>query len=67
MVISIKNIFLVGAKVIKEMFGNILINISGEIQQRGVVLPFAPVVYKSLLSRLRADGITAKEVVKPIN
>lgn len=45
----------------------IYLYISGEIQQRGVVLPFAPVVYKSLLSRLRADGITAREVVKPLN
>ncbi|XP_045768568.1 alpha-aminoadipic semialdehyde synthase, mitochondrial [Maniola jurtina] len=41
--------------------------LDGEIQQRGVVLPFAPVVYKSLLSRLRADGITAKEVCRPLN
>ncbi|XP_061381480.1 alpha-aminoadipic semialdehyde synthase, mitochondrial [Danaus plexippus] len=41
--------------------------LDGEIQQRGVVLPFAPVVYKSLLSRLRAEGITAKEVIRPLN
>lgn len=50
-----------------NVYFNSIINISGEIQQRGVVLPFAPVVYKSLLSRLRADGITAREVVKPLN
>ncbi|XP_041988048.1 alpha-aminoadipic semialdehyde synthase, mitochondrial [Aricia agestis] len=41
--------------------------LDGELQERGVVLPFSPVVYKSLLSRLRAEGITAKEVIKPLN
>ncbi|XP_052739377.1 alpha-aminoadipic semialdehyde synthase, mitochondrial isoform X2 [Bicyclus anynana] len=41
--------------------------LDGEIQQRGVVLPFEPVVYKSLLSRLRYEGITAKEVIRPLN
>lgn len=41
--------------------------ISGEIQDRGVVLPFSPVVYRSLLSRLRADGITARENTKALN
>ncbi|CAB3223756.1 unnamed protein product [Arctia plantaginis] len=41
--------------------------LDGEIQQRGVVLPFAPVVYKSILSRLRSDGITAKETTTPLN
>ncbi|XP_063822481.1 alpha-aminoadipic semialdehyde synthase, mitochondrial [Ostrinia nubilalis] len=41
--------------------------LDGEIQERGVVLPFAPVVYKSLLSRLRADGITARETSTPLN
>ncbi|XP_053612509.1 alpha-aminoadipic semialdehyde synthase, mitochondrial isoform X1 [Plodia interpunctella] len=41
--------------------------LDGEIQERGVVLPFAPVVYKSLLSRLRADGITARESSTPLN
>ncbi|XP_013180975.1 PREDICTED: alpha-aminoadipic semialdehyde synthase, mitochondrial [Papilio xuthus] len=41
--------------------------LDGEIQDRGVVLPFSPTVYKSLLSRLRADGITAKEVIRPLN
>lgn len=41
--------------------------LDGEIQERGVVLPFAPVVYKSLLSRLRSDGITAKETSRPLN
>ncbi|XP_063621559.1 alpha-aminoadipic semialdehyde synthase, mitochondrial [Cydia splendana] len=41
--------------------------IDGEIQERGVVLPFAPVVYKSLLSRLRAHGVTAREISRPLN
>ncbi|XP_026732692.1 alpha-aminoadipic semialdehyde synthase, mitochondrial-like [Trichoplusia ni] len=41
--------------------------LDGELQERGVVLPFAPVVYKSLLSRLRSDGITAKETTTPLN
>lgn len=41
--------------------------LDGEIQERGVVLPFSPVVYKSLLSRLRSDGITAKETTIPLN
>ncbi|XP_052756127.1 alpha-aminoadipic semialdehyde synthase, mitochondrial isoform X1 [Galleria mellonella] len=41
--------------------------LDGEIQERGVVLPFSPGVYKSLLSRLRADGITAKETSRPLN
>ncbi|KAG6453059.1 alpha-aminoadipic semialdehyde synthase, mitochondrial [Manduca sexta] len=41
--------------------------LDGEIQERGVVLPFTPVVYKSLLSRLRSDGINAKEVTRPLN
>ncbi|KAH9635552.1 hypothetical protein HF086_003166 [Spodoptera exigua] len=41
--------------------------LDGEIQERGVVLPFSPVVYKSLLSRLRSDGIHAKETTTPLN
>ncbi|KAJ0175669.1 hypothetical protein K1T71_008828 [Dendrolimus kikuchii] len=41
--------------------------LDGEIQDRGVVLPFSPVVYKSLLSRLRAHGIAAREITKPLN
>lgn len=44
-----------------------ILYLPGEIQERGVVLPFAPVVYKSLLSRLRADGITAHETTTPLN
>ncbi|XP_049867779.1 alpha-aminoadipic semialdehyde synthase, mitochondrial [Pectinophora gossypiella] len=41
--------------------------LDGEIQERGVVRPFSPVVYRSLLSRLRADGIVARETTKPLN
>ncbi|GBP80004.1 hypothetical protein EVAR_68358_1 [Eumeta japonica] len=41
--------------------------LDGEIQERGVVLPFSPVVYRSLLSRLRHDGIVAKESTVKLN
>lgn len=41
--------------------------LDGEIQERGVVLPFSPLVYRSLLSRLRADGIVAKETTTQLN
>ncbi|KAI5643420.1 saccharopine dehydrogenase NADP binding domain-containing protein [Phthorimaea operculella] len=41
--------------------------LDGEIQERGVVRPFSPVVYRSMLSRLRAAGINAKEVITPLN
>lgn len=33
--------------------------LDGEIQDRGVILPFAPDVYMTLLSRLRAEGLTS--------
>lgn len=35
--------------------------LDGEIQQRGVVLPFAPDIYRTMLSRLRAEGLSATE------
>lgn len=35
--------------------------LDGEIQQRGVVLPFSPSVYLPMLSRLRAEGLSATE------
>lgn len=38
--------------------------LDGEIQQRGVVLPFAPDIYRPMLSRLRQEGITATETSK---
>lgn len=31
--------------------------LDGEIQQRGVILPFAPDIYLPMLSRLRAEGL----------
>lgn len=31
--------------------------LDGEIQERGVILPFAPDIYLPLLSRLRAEGL----------
>lgn len=33
--------------------------LDGEIQERGVILPFAPDVYMPLLSRLRAEGLVS--------
>lgn len=35
--------------------------LDGEIQERGVVLPFKPDVYRTMLARLRSEGITATE------
>lgn len=35
--------------------------LDGEIQERGVVLPFAPDVYRTMLARLRAEGLSATE------
>lgn len=33
--------------------------LDGEIQQRGVVLPFTPNIYLTMLSRLQAEGLRA--------
>lgn len=33
--------------------------LDGEIQERGVVLPFLPDIYLPMLSRLRAEGLHA--------
>lgn len=33
--------------------------LDGEIQERGVILPFAPDVYMPMLSRLRAEGFNS--------
>lgn len=38
--------------------------LDGEIQQRGVVLPFKPDIYRPMLSRLRAEGLKATETSK---
>ncbi|BES97472.1 alpha-aminoadipic semialdehyde synthase [Nesidiocoris tenuis] len=36
---------------------------TGEIQQKGMVLPFSPDLYRPILARLRNEGIQAKESV----
>lgn len=38
--------------------------LDGEIQKRGVVLPFSEDIYRPILSRLRAEGLHATETVK---
>ncbi|KAK9873152.1 hypothetical protein WA026_021385 [Henosepilachna vigintioctopunctata] len=35
--------------------------LDGEIQERGSILPFAPEVYRTILSRLKNEGLTATE------
>lgn len=35
--------------------------LDGEIQDRGTILPFAPEVYRTVLSRLRAEGLNSTE------
>ncbi|XP_073974901.1 lysine ketoglutarate reductase/saccharopine dehydrogenase [Rhodnius prolixus] len=37
--------------------------LDGEIQEKGMVLPFSPDIYRPILARLRAEGIQAKENV----
>ncbi|XP_050313695.1 alpha-aminoadipic semialdehyde synthase, mitochondrial isoform X2 [Anthonomus grandis grandis] len=38
--------------------------LDGEIQERGSILPFAPEVYRTMLQRLRAEGLTSSETSK---
>ncbi|KAF5307902.1 hypothetical protein FQR65_LT06469 [Abscondita terminalis] len=38
--------------------------LDGEIQERGVILPFAPEIYRTILSRLRAEGLHSTETSK---
>lgn len=38
--------------------------LDGEIQHRGVVLPFTPDIYRALLTRLEAEGLVATETTK---
>ncbi|XP_044742743.1 alpha-aminoadipic semialdehyde synthase, mitochondrial [Chrysoperla carnea] len=38
--------------------------LDGEIQQRGIVLPFAPEIYQTMLSRLRNEGLKSFETSK---
>ncbi|XP_055298286.1 alpha-aminoadipic semialdehyde synthase, mitochondrial isoform X4 [Sitodiplosis mosellana] len=41
--------------------------LDGEIQERGVVLPFAPDVFMPMLSRLRAEGFSSSHSSRMIN
>lgn len=41
--------------------------LDGEIQTRGVVLPFTPDIYLTMLSRLQAEGLRAYETSKFVN
>lgn len=38
--------------------------LDGEIQERGVILPFAPDVFMPMLSRLRSEGLTSSHTSK---
>ncbi|PSN46751.1 Alpha-aminoadipic semialdehyde synthase [Blattella germanica] len=38
--------------------------LDGEIQQKGCILPFTPDIYRPMLSRLRSEGLRAKETSK---
>lgn len=40
--------------------------LEGEIQDRGVVLPFSPDVYRTMLQRLRQEGLTATETIREL-
>lgn len=40
--------------------------IDGEIQERGAVLPLSPDIYRPMLSRLRAEGLEATEIIKQL-
>lgn len=39
----------------------------GEIQERGVILPFAPDIFMPILSRVRAEGFTSSHSTRIIN
>lgn len=41
--------------------------LDGEIQERGVILPFAPDVFMPMLSRLRAEGFNSNYSSRIIN
>lgn len=41
-----------------------LFSLIGEIQQRGVVFPFTPDIYRPILNRLKAEGIEFFETSK---
>lgn len=38
--------------------------LDGEIQERGIVLPFAPEIYRPMLSRLKLEGLNSLETSK---
>lgn len=38
--------------------------LDGEIQERGAVLPLSPDIYRPMLTRLRAEGLEATEIIK---
>jgi alpha-aminoadipic semialdehyde synthase len=40
--------------------------IDGEIQERGAVLPLSPDIYRTMLARLRAEGLEATEIIKEL-
>lgn len=40
--------------------------VDGEIQERGVVLPFSQDIYRPMLARLRAEGLEATETIKQL-
>lgn len=39
---------------------------AGEIQEKGVILPFATEIYRPILSRLRMEGLNSTESSKDI-
>lgn len=40
---------------------------SGEIQERGMVYPLTPHIYRPMLNRLRAEGIVIRETIEKIS
>lgn len=38
--------------------------LDGEIQERGIVLPFTPEIYRPMLSRLKLEGLNSLETSK---
>ncbi|CAO1402727.1 unnamed protein product [Diamesa hyperborea] len=40
--------------------------VDGEIQERGVILPFSQDIYRPMLSRLRAEGLDSTEIIRQL-
>jgi alpha-aminoadipic semialdehyde synthase len=40
--------------------------LDGEIQERGAVLPLSPDIFRPMLTRLRAEGLEATEIIKQL-